>query len=98
MRDVDEAIDHYCREAGDKTALRFVDRIESVYRRIAMHPLSGSPRYAYELALPDLRYAKVPHFPYLVFYVDTPDHIDVWRILHAARDIPSWLQDDESHT
>jgi plasmid stabilization system protein ParE len=25
-------------------------------------------------------------------YRQQADHIDVWRVLHGARDIPSWLE------
>ena len=31
--------------------------------------------------------------PYLVSYVEREADIDVWRVLHAARDIPAWLQE-----
>ena len=31
-----------------------------------------------------------------VFYVERDDHIDVWRVLHAQRDIPAWMQEPES--
>lgn len=30
---------------------------------------------------------------YLVFYVEREDEVDVWRILHSARDIPRWLSE-----
>ena len=33
-------------------------------------------------------------YPYLVFYVERDDHVDVWRLLHAERDIPAWLRED----
>ena len=52
---------------------------------------TGSPRYAHELDLPDLRFWLVPGYPYIVFYVERDDHVDVWRVLHAQRDIPSWM-------
>ena len=32
-------------------------------------------------------------YPYLVFYVEQADHIDVWRVLHMKRDIPAWMVD-----
>jgi toxin ParE1/3/4 len=31
-------------------------------------------------------------YPYLVFYVERDDHIDVWRILHGECHIPAWLR------
>jgi len=30
----------------------------------------------------------VTGYPYLVFYVERPDHLEVWRVLHAQRDVP----------
>ena len=32
-------------------------------------------------------------FPPLVFYLETKDCIDIWRVLHTARDIPAWMQE-----
>ena len=39
-----------------------------------------------------------PHYSEktLIFYVEHPDHIDVWRVLHGKRDIPDWLLGDAS--
>jgi toxin ParE1/3/4 len=31
-----------------------------------------------------------------VFYVEAGRDIDVWRVLHAHRDIPAWLIDDDA--
>jgi toxin ParE1/3/4 len=28
-----------------------------------------------------------------VFYIERESHIDVWRVLHAERDIPVWMKD-----
>lgn len=42
-RDVEEGIDCYLIEAGEKTALAFVDALERAYRHIARHPATGSP-------------------------------------------------------
>jgi hypothetical protein len=35
-------------------------------------------------------------YRHLVFYVERPDHVDVWRVLHGQRDIPAWMQDPEN--
>ena len=61
------------------------------YRHISQFPASGSPRYAHELNLPELRLWSLDGYPYLVFYVEQPEHVDVWRILHSQRDIPEFL-------
>ncbi|MCE9522383.1 MAG: type II toxin-antitoxin system RelE/ParE family toxin [Alphaproteobacteria bacterium] len=92
--DAEEAVAYYVREAGEKVALDFVDALERAYRQIALHPTSGSLRFAHELDLPGLRHRPLRRFPYLVFYVDLKDQIDVWRVLHGARDIPEWLRDE----
>jgi toxin ParE1/3/4 len=31
-----------------------------------------------------------------VFYIERDDHIDVWRVLHAQRDIPALMREPES--
>lgn len=91
-RDVDEALAHYIEEGGDALALDFIDAIEAALRHICAHPASGSPRYGIELDLPDLRFWPLKRFPYLIFYVEREDSVDVWRVLHGQRDIPAWLQ------
>lgn len=91
--DIEQAIDNYRREAGEAVAIGFVDALEHAYRHIARYPDSGSTRYAYELGLPGLRSWLLKRYPYLIFFMEHDDHIDVWRVLHAERDIPAWLRD-----
>jgi toxin ParE1/3/4 len=31
-----------------------------------------------------------------VFYVERPDHTDVWRVLDGQRDIPAWMQEPDA--
>jgi toxin ParE1/3/4 len=92
-RDVDGAIDFYLAEASEAVALRFIDALESALRSIGRSPAAGSPRYAQELELPGLRSRLLARFPYVVFYVERDRDVDVWRVLHAKRDIPAWLQE-----
>jgi len=92
-RDVEEAIDHYLVEATAKVALGFVDELEKAYAQIARHPASGSPRYAHQLGLADLRFWPLGRYPYLIFYVERDEHIDVWRVLQKQRDIPVWMNE-----
>ncbi|MDE2768709.1 MAG: type II toxin-antitoxin system RelE/ParE family toxin [Chloroflexota bacterium] len=89
--DIDEAIDHYSTVATAAVALNLVDALQESLRQMAEHPAVGSPRYSDELALPGLRSLVVKGFRYLVFYVEREADIDVWRVLHAARDTPAWL-------
>ena len=95
-RDVDQAIEHYLDEGGERVGLGFIDALERAYRHIARHPASGSPRYAQELDLPGLRVWPLKRYPHLVFYVERDDHIDVWRVLHSQRDLPAWMGEPET--
>jgi toxin ParE1/3/4 len=92
--DVAEAIDHYQTESI-AAATGFVDALEKAYRHIQRWPATGSPRYAHALDLPGLRFWRCARYPYLVFYVEKADRIDIWRVLHASRDIPQWLQEGD---
>ncbi|MCG6895848.1 MAG: type II toxin-antitoxin system RelE/ParE family toxin [Thiocapsa sp.] len=92
-RDVEEAVAHYLTEDAGPAALGFIDALEKAYSQISRHPATGSPRYAHELNLPGLRSWPLTRYPYLVFYVEHPDQIDVWRVLYGQRDIPAWMHE-----
>lgn len=94
QRDVEEAVAYYRSEAGTEVALDFVDSFEETVRTLRDHPLIGSIRFAYELEIPDLRSWLLPRFPYVVFYLPGDEKVDIWRVLHARRDILTFLTDD----
>lgn len=94
-RDVEEALAHYLEEGSAPAALGFIDALERAYAHIGRHPATGSPRYGLELNLPGLRCWPLARYPHLVFYVERVDEIDVWRVVHAHRDIPTWLRSPE---
>lgn len=94
QRDVEDAVDHYLNEASEQVALGFIDALEQAYKHITRHPATGSTRYAHELDLPGLRSWPLKRYPFLIFYVEQTDHIDIWRVLHGQRDIPSWLREE----
>ncbi len=91
LGDIDQAITHYLEEDAPAAALGFVDALEHAYAYLSKHPTTGSPRYAHELGIPELRSWSLKKFPYLVFYVERAEYIDVWRVLHMKRDIPAWM-------
>jgi toxin ParE1/3/4 len=94
--DVQEATQYYVEQEAPQAALDLIDELEVALSHIQRHPGTGSPRYAHTLNLPGLRFWSCKRFPYLVFYFEQADCIDVWRVLHSKRDIPAWLQDDAS--
>jgi toxin ParE1/3/4 len=92
-QDTDDALACYLSEAAPQAALGFVDALEQAYAHIGRHPATGSPRYAHALDVPGLRCWPLTRYPQLVFYIERADCIDVWRVLHGQRDIPTWLQE-----
>ena len=79
-RDVQQAIDYHLGEATKQVALGFVDALKRACWHMGRHPAGGSTRCARELDLPGHRYGPLKRYPYLVFYVERKDHVDVWRI------------------
>jgi toxin ParE1/3/4 len=57
----------------------------------AVESRRGGDRYAHALDLPGLRFWPCTRYPYLVFYAERDEQIEVWRVLHTSRDIPRWL-------
>jgi toxin ParE1/3/4 len=92
-KDVDDAVGYYLKEQAEHAALGLVDAVEDAYILLSQHPAIGTSRYAHELDIPGLRSWSLPRFPYVVFYIEHDDHIDVWRVLHTRRDIPALMQD-----
>ena len=76
-RDIDEIIAYSLREGGGRAGLRFIGALDVAYRHIARHPASRLPRYGHELDMPGLRAWPIKQHPYLVFYVEREDRIDV---------------------
>ena len=93
VSDADAAFDYYVEEAPPGVAASFVELLERAFEHLSEHPLTGSLRFAFELDIPELRSWPVAGFPYLIFYVGDDSHVDVWRILHARRDIPVFLEE-----
>src|ERR1700722_163442 len=92
--DVDEAALFIARDNFD-AAMRFFDAGDATYRQIREHPARW-PKY--ELPEPQLanlrKHAVVGFRNYLVFYEIRGDVVEIIRVLHGARDIPSILADE----
>lgn len=92
-RDADEAAAWYAGQGGLTLELAFTDALDSATARIARHPGIGSARYADPLKIHALRFWPVQKFPYLIFYIERDTQLDIWRVLHAQRDVPAWMGD-----
>mgnify|MGYP001208925956 CR=1 FL=1 len=93
--DIEAAITYYLNEAGAEVATDFTNQLEESLRKISRHPAIGSPRYGHFVQIPELRHWPVKKFPYLVFYIEKENRIELTRVLHSSMDIPSWLNDIE---
>lgn len=95
-RDIDQAVDWYLTEAGDETANGFVDAVAGAFSAIGRQPGIGSPRHADSLGVAGLRTWPIRRYPYLVFYMEHDDAVDVQRVLHTSRDIPAVFIEPDS--
>ncbi len=90
--DLKEIGRYIARESQDRSvAFRFLDSIEQKLQLYATQPEMGERR-------PDLG-RNVRHFPvgqYVVFYRPIEAGIEILRVLHGRRDIPSILRRRDS--
>lgn len=91
--DIAAALDYYRTEVGVEVAVRLADAVSRRLQAISAGARLGSLRYAEPLRIDGLRCAKVARFPYLLFYLEQPEEIEVWRMLHNRRDIPATLRE-----
>jgi len=95
QQDLEDHIACYLAEAGADVAGRFLDEVEHAFDLLSRNPSLGSLRYGVMLNLPGVRCWPLRPWPQLIFYVDRGPALDVFRILHGARDIPSTLVEGE---
>ncbi len=73
-----------------RAASEFLSALEFTCKSIAVLPEIGSRRSYRHSALKDVRMLPVKKFNnYLIFYQPAPGAIDVIRIIHGARDLPT---------
>jgi toxin ParE1/3/4 len=69
------------------TAARFfLEAAYDAFEFLARNP--GVGRQRTDLGFPEIRSWRIPSFRrYLIFYRELPDRIQIWRVLHGARDL-----------
>jgi toxin ParE1/3/4 len=88
--DIGEAVDYYAAESVS-AADQFIGELKRSVDLVGKTPCIGSPRYSHELNIAGLRFQKLGKFPYLMFYIEREEYIDVLRVLHEHRDMPGQL-------
>ena len=92
-RDIDDAADEYADAGGLDLGLRFLGAVEQTWELLREFPLSGRECAWLDERLHGVRRTMVasPFEVYLVFYRVDDDAVEVVRVLHGSRDIPSVL-------
>lgn len=70
---------------------RFSDSVETAFEKLREMPGIGSKRYVDLVS--GLHMYVLSTFPFLIFYFDKIDHIEVVRLIHAKRDLPHELRE-----
>lgn len=85
----------YLQEAGEHVAWRFFDAVELTVARVAGHSEIGRLRCFNDERLQGLRSLRVdvPFDKVLIFYRVASDHIELWRLMHGARNLPVLLKE-----
>lgn len=92
--DIEEQADYLLERAGLAVALRFVDNAERAFDQLLAAPRMGALLGLDELPYEDLRRWHIDGFDRLmILYRETADGIEVVRLLHTARDIPTFFRD-----
>lgn len=69
-----------------EAARRFLVAAYNTYALLAQSPELGRARV--DLGFPEIRSWRIAGYRrYLVFYRALPDRIQIWRVLHGARDL-----------
>jgi len=93
--DLDEHFSYIAQNNFD-AALGFFDAARQTFSQLAQMPGIGSLYNIENLHLVGLRKWAVRGFDkFLIFYLESSDHIEIIRLLHAARDISSILAEEE---
>jgi toxin ParE1/3/4 len=91
LADADTAQDWY---NGVQPSLgdAFTAELTQVFNLLLRQPGIGSKRYAYLLSGNALRFWSMDRFPFLIFYRAVDKELQILRILHERRDIPTaWV-------
>ena len=78
-------------EAVDWYAARSIQVAEAFRAslRTVLEAVESNPA-RFPIALADIRKARVPHFPYVVYFVPLPEVTAVIAIIHGRRDPTRW--------
>ncbi len=86
-----QAIARFLKKTNSRAAMDFLNAAYDTFEFLAKNP--GVGRRRTDLDRSEIRSWRVSGFrSYLIFYRELPDRIQIWRIVHGARDLPSSLK------
>lgn len=83
-RDIDEAMTWYDQQQVG-VSWEFHNELLDIFRKICEHPEHGSL-----VGSTQFRYRNVHRFPYVVYYDNTTDSIDILAVAHGSRKPEYW--------
>jgi toxin ParE1/3/4 len=80
------------RHDNPQAARAFLEAAYDTFQFLARNPSLGRARG--DLGFAEVRSWRIAGFRrYLIFYRELPDRIQIWRVLHGARDLHSTFSD-----
>jgi toxin ParE1/3/4 len=95
--DVAQQFSWYHNNASDVVAWRFFAAVDLTVSQLAREPNLGRVRHFRHPQLQNLRSFRVePPFQKIqIFYRITTDGVQIWRLMHGARDLPRRLAETQ---
>ncbi len=85
-REIDAQVAYYAEQAGAEVAERFYLALKAAFASLLANPRHGHAFESKHPALAGLRVWLVHGFPFLVYYREIADGIEVVHVLHGSRD------------
>ena len=87
-----QAAARFIRRDNPAAARAFLEAAYGSFEFVARNPGIGRKRA--DLGFPDVRSRRIDGFRrYLIFYRELPDRVQIWRVLHGARELHRRLTD-----
>jgi toxin ParE1/3/4 len=91
LRDLEDKV-AFIRKNSPISSLRFFHAVQKTAQLLLQFPKLGSLYDEQNPEFADVRWFNVSRFKkFLIFYKETDDGIEVFRLLHSAQDIPRIL-------
>ena len=99
LLDLDIAADFIRIQSGPDRAIRFLRAADATITQLAQMPGIGTRYEAFEPIYANIRFFPITrHRKFLVFYRPIPGGVEIFRVLHGARDIQGILAEEFGDT